>query len=56
MDEKSTHDGVLLKLKIMYGSVSSIYAVSSEVADLSSSQHLVLHFHFTVHGKNKKPT
>jgi len=48
--EKSPHDEVLLKLKIMYGSVSSIYAVSSEVADLSASQHLVLHFHFNAPG------
>jgi hypothetical protein len=50
-DEKSPHDEVLLKLKLIYGSISSIYAVSSEVANLSASQHLVLHFHFTVHEK-----
>ena len=49
MEEKGPHDEALLKLKIISGSVSSICAVSSEVAHLSASQHLVLHFHFMVH-------
>jgi len=49
VEDKGPHDEVLLKLKIISGSVSSICAVSSEVADLSASQHLFLHFHFMVH-------
>ena len=42
-EEKNPHDEVLLKLIIMYSSASSRYAFSSEVANLSTSQHLVLH-------------